>query len=481
MRRARVWLVVGCFVLAGCGGQSTDVADDAPGGGAMGGAPDGGGMGSGPGMGPGPRGAAPSGGNAAAEAAPEATPVPIEDGVVVLDPASSSIGYVGVHTNDQPDRVGGFEKFAGTIAVDEAGGTIESINVEIETDSLWSPIGNLTTHLKTADFLEVREFPKIQFQSTAIEASDGDEHQITGKLTLHGVEKEIQFPATVELRDDGLLLHSSFVIDRTEFGMDQVLDRVKPEVTVTVAVGEKTQPRQGGGFGGRGGRRGGGFAGGGGGGFGGGGGGFGGGGGGFGGGGGGRGGGGGGGFDPGAFFDQRDADGDGKLTGDEISERMRENLDETDTDKDGAVSKEEFLARMRQFGGGGRGGRGGRFDPDAMFARFDADGDGKLAGEEIPDRMRENLAEIDTDKDGAISKEEFQARMQQFRGGRGGQGGGPGGGAGGAGGGPGGGAGGAGGGAGGAGGGAGGTGGGAGGAGGGGQQSEQPESPDTTF
>lgn len=67
-----------------------------------------------------------------------------------------------------------------------------------------------------------------------------------------------------------------------------------------------------------------------------------------------------GGFDPETIFAERDADGDGKLSGDEISERMREGLEATDTDGDGSVSKEEFLARMSRFRGRGeRGGPGG--------------------------------------------------------------------------------------------------------------------------
>ena len=57
------------------------------------------------------------------------------------------------------------------------------------------------------------------------------------------------------------------------------------------------------------------------------------------------------------MFAERDADGDGKLTGDELSDRMRENLEEIDTDSDGSVSKEELVARMSQRGG--RGGQGG--------------------------------------------------------------------------------------------------------------------------
>lgn len=82
-------------------------------------------------------------------------------------------------------------------------------------------------------------------------------------------------------------------------------------------------------------------------------------------------------------------------------------------------------------GGGGPGGEGGGpgggrgFDPEAMFAERDVDGDGKLTGDEISERMRESLEAIDTDSDGAVSKEEFLARMSQIRarGGRGGSGG----------------------------------------------------------
>lgn len=80
--------------------------------------------------------------------------------------------------------------------------------------------------------------------------------------------------------------------------------------------------------------------------------------------------------------------------------------------------------------GGGGGGRGpGGFDREAFFAERDANGNGKLEGEEISERMRERMTTADTDKDGAISKEEFMAsaggpRGQGGPGGPGGEGGG---------------------------------------------------------
>lgn len=72
---------------------------------------------------------------------------------------------------------------------------------------------------------------------------------------------------------------------------------------------------------------------------------------------------------------------------------------------------------------GAPGGTG--FDPMAMFTKNDQDGDGKLTGTEISERLRDRLADIDTDGDQAISKDEFMASMAKRRAAGGGGGGGP--------------------------------------------------------
>ena len=84
----------------------------------------------------------------------------------------------------------------------------------------------------------------------------------------------------------------------------------------------------------------------------------------------------------------------------------------------------ETNARRGRGGGERRGGRRGGFDPAQMFERSDANKDGKLSREELPERLRDRMERLDTDKDGSVTLEEFRANIRQaFGGGRRGGGG----------------------------------------------------------
>jgi polyisoprenoid-binding protein YceI len=170
---------------------------------------------------------------------------------VTLTPENTKVEFVGIHLPPkQPDpRTGGFEKLSGKAKVDASGKALQAVSVEIDTTSLWTEVGGrLTDHLKSADFLEIREYPTIKFESTKIEPGQG-QAQITGQLTMHGVTKVITFPATVEVNEGGLTLRSEFSLDRTEYGVNYQPNAVGKEVKITAVIGEKTQPRQGGGGG----------------------------------------------------------------------------------------------------------------------------------------------------------------------------------------------------------------------------------------
>ena len=177
-----------------------------------------------------------------------AEPVPVAGGKVALAPENTKIVFVGTHAAPKkPDpRTGGFAKFKGEAAVD--GKALKSVSVDIDTTSLWTEIGGrLTDHLKSVDFLEVREHPTAKFVSTKIEPAADGKAKITGNFTLHGKTNEISFPATVAVTDKGLTLASEFTIDRTRWGVNYEPNQVVKEVTLKIAIGEKTQPTGGGG------------------------------------------------------------------------------------------------------------------------------------------------------------------------------------------------------------------------------------------
>lgn len=71
--------------------------------------------------------------------------------------------------------------------------------------------------------------------------------------------------------------------------------------------------------------------------------------------------------------------------------------------------------------GGGPPSAGGGMDPsqivDAMFSRSDQNGDGKISGDEVNDRMKDRLPEWDKNGDGAIDKAEALEGMKNFSGG----------------------------------------------------------------
>ena len=78
--------------------------------------------------------------------------------------------------------------------------------------------------------------------------------------------------------------------------------------------------------------------------------------------------------------------------------------------KPSADSGDEATGEGRRGGRRGEGGRegGGRGGRGNMFERFDANKDGKLSKDEIPERMQTRMEPMDTDKDGTISLKEFQ-------------------------------------------------------------------------
>jgi len=110
-------------------------------------------------------------------------------------------------------------------------------------------------------------------------------------------------------------------------------------------------------------------------------------------------------------FQELDKNQDGKLTRDELPERTADRIMAADTDGDGTVTQAELEAGRERMGG--RRGGLGRTDPAQMFADLDKNQDGKLAKNELSERMAERMMAADTNGDGAITKAEFEAAWEK--------------------------------------------------------------------
>ena len=125
---------------------------------------------------------------------------------------------------------------------------------------------------------------------------------------------------------------------------------------------------------------------------------------------------------------ENDANSDGKISKDELPERMQRIFDRADGDSDGFITKDELTSMFEQRGGGGGvrrggpgGGQGGQGGMSAerlmqaipLFVALDADKNGELSKAEIENAVKA-LQSLDKNKDGKISTEEMMPDMSQF-------------------------------------------------------------------
>lgn len=107
-----------------------------------------------------------------------------------IDPTHSTIGFVARHAMVAKVR-GGFSDFAGSLTLDGANPSISSAELAIVASSFDTNNADRDAHVKSADFLDVEQFPTVTFKSTAVNQKGDDEFIVTGDLTIHGVTKPV--------------------------------------------------------------------------------------------------------------------------------------------------------------------------------------------------------------------------------------------------------------------------------------------------
>ncbi len=117
-----------------------------------------------------------------------------------LDPAHTRVEFAVKHMMFTTVR-GRFGDVSGTIEVDEANPDESRVEVEIDAASIDTGVEDRDTHLRSADFLDVENHPRITFRSRRVEGAafqEGEGFRVVGDLTIRGKAREVTLEATFE-------------------------------------------------------------------------------------------------------------------------------------------------------------------------------------------------------------------------------------------------------------------------------------------
>jgi|SRR5689334_3533416 len=143
-------------------------------------------------------------------------------GTYALDTAHTEIGFTVRHLMTKVR--GTFQEFSGEIVVKDS---LEdsTANVSIELASVHTRNEQRDGHLRSGDFFDAENSPKMTFVSTALKA-EGDDYILAGDLTIKDVTKPVELAFEflgVEQNAYGqtiLGFEASTSISRKEFGVD---------------------------------------------------------------------------------------------------------------------------------------------------------------------------------------------------------------------------------------------------------------------
>ena len=107
-----------------------------------------------------------------------------------IDPQHSHVGFKIRHMMIA-DVKGSFEKFSGSVEIDDADVTNSRVEVTVDMDSIDTNVDKRDDHLRSPDFFDVAKYPKMSFVSKKVERSADGQLRVSGDLTLHGVTREI--------------------------------------------------------------------------------------------------------------------------------------------------------------------------------------------------------------------------------------------------------------------------------------------------
>lgn len=116
------------------------------------------------------------------------------DYVIDTQGAHASINFKVSHLG-YSFTMGRFNKFDGEFSYDPANLDASKVSVTVDTSSIDSNHATRDKHIRSADLMDVKKFPKATFTSTKVVDKGEGKLDILGELTLHGQTKPLTINA----------------------------------------------------------------------------------------------------------------------------------------------------------------------------------------------------------------------------------------------------------------------------------------------
>lgn len=118
----------------------------------------------------------------------------------VIDPTHSKVQFKVKHLMIS-NVLGSFKEFEGKATMIENDYASAVVSFSINVASVDTEVADRDAHLKSADFFDVENYPKIEFEGKGLTPKDEDNFALAGNLTIKGVSK----PITLNVEFGGLM------------------------------------------------------------------------------------------------------------------------------------------------------------------------------------------------------------------------------------------------------------------------------------
>jgi len=147
-----------------------------------------------------------------------AAPAMAERRAFAFDKAHSQINFIAEARIFSAH--GFFGTFDGDIQINPQDLADSSVTITIETASINTRVEQRDNHLRSADFFDAANHPKITFVSRKVTKSGNDAISIEGDMTIRGITKPVVIPLVVKFFEGGRgRFTGEFKINRKDFGV----------------------------------------------------------------------------------------------------------------------------------------------------------------------------------------------------------------------------------------------------------------------